>query len=131
MSLATSILNSPISIRQRPTQTSSFSPANIRVLDNDSCEFDNVRFLGTTLWTDFRLNGEGEAWFARQSAKRSIDDFTTIRNGDRRFTPEDSVGLHEISRAWLVDEMQKTFNGPTVVVTYHLPATPSIASSSG
>jgi Icc-related predicted phosphoesterase len=106
----------------------SSAPANIRVLDNDSCEFDNVRFLGSTLWTDFRLYGEGEAWFARQKAKRSIEDFTAIRNCDRRFTPEDSVGLHEISKAWLVDEMQKTFNGPTVVVTHHLPATPSIAS---
>ncbi|MFQ6005988.1 MAG: hypothetical protein ACE5OQ_10840, partial [Woeseia sp.] len=41
---------------------------------------------------------------------------------------EDSVQLHETSRAWLVTELQKTFNGRTVVVTHHLPATPSIAS---
>jgi Icc-related predicted phosphoesterase len=103
------------------------APANIRVLHNDSCEFDNVRFLGTTLWTDFRLYGEGEAWSARQRAMRSIDDFTTIRNGDRRFTPEDSVRLHESGKAWLVGELQKEFGGSTVVVTHHLPATPSIA----
>jgi len=106
----------------------SSAPANIRVLHNDSCEFENVRFLGTTQWTDFRLYGEGEAWFARQRAKRSIDDFTAIRNGDRRFTPEVSVALHEISMAWLVGELAKAFNGTTVVVTHHLPATPSIAT---
>lgn len=104
------------------------APANIRVLDNDSCEFDDVRFLGPTLWTDFRLNGEGEAWFSRQKARRSIDDFTAIRNGDRRFTPEDSVRLHESGKAWLVGELQKEFSGSTVVVTHHLPAAPSIAS---
>lgn len=104
------------------------APANIHVLDRNVFKIDGVRFLGTTLWTDFRLNGEGEAWFSRQKAKHSIHDFTTIRNGDRRFTPEDSVRLHEESKAWLVSELRNASKGPTVVVTHHLPATPSIAS---
>lgn len=102
--------------------------ANLQVLDQDDYKVDGTRFLGTTLWTDFRLYGEGEAWFSRQKAKYSIDDFTAIRNGDRQFTPEDSVGLHETSKAWLVSELRNSYEGPTVVVTHHLPATPSIAS---
>ena len=32
----------------------------IHVLDNDEVTIDGVRFLGTTLWTDFMLFGEGE-----------------------------------------------------------------------
>ena len=104
------------------------APGNLHVLDNDSREIDGVRFLGATLWTDFRIYGEGEAWFARQRARRSIDDFTVIRNGDRRFTPEDSVALHEISKAWLVGELMKAVDCRTIVVTHHLPASPSIAS---
>jgi predicted phosphodiesterase len=103
------------------------APGHIHVLDNDALELGSVRFLGTTLWTDFLLYGEGEAWFARQRAKRGMRDFTVIRNGDRRFTPEDSVQLHEASRAWLDSELQSDFNGPTVVVTHHLPAWPSIS----
>lgn len=114
-----------ISITQ---ELKSSAPGNIHVLDQDDYEFDGVRFLGTALWTDFRLYGEGEAWPARQRAKRSIDDFTAIRNGDRRFTPDDSVRLHEASKAWLIGELAKGFNGTTVVVTHHLPATLSIAS---
>ena len=106
----------------------SAAPANIHVLDRNVFEIDGVRFLGTTLWTDFRLNGEGETWFSRQKARRGIDDFMAIRNGDRRFTPEDSVQLHETGKTWLVSELRNTFNGPTIVVTHHLPATPSIAS---
>lgn len=106
----------------------SSAPANIHVLDQDDYEVDGVRFLGTTLWTDFRLYGEGETWFSRQKAKYSIDDFTAIRNGDRQFTPEDSVRLHETSKAWLVSELRSSYQGSTVVVTHHLPATPSIAS---
>jgi hypothetical protein len=33
---------------------------SIHVLDNDEVTIDGVRFLGTTLWTDFMLFGEGE-----------------------------------------------------------------------
>lgn len=109
-------------------QLKSGTPENIQVLDHDDYEIDGVRFLGTTLWTDFRLYGEGEAWFSRQKAKRSIDDFTAIRNEGRRFRPEDSVQLHEASKAWLVSELRNRFQGSTVIVTHHLPATPSIAS---
>ena len=44
------------------------------------------------------------------------------------FTPEDPVELHEASKAWLVSELQKEFDGPTVAVTHHLPALPWIDS---
>jgi len=103
------------------------APADIHVLNNDKLELDGIRFLGCTLWTDFRLHGEGEAWFARQRAKRLIEDFASIRNGGRRFTPEDSVELHEASKTWLVGELERKLDGPTVVVTHHLPASTSVA----
>ncbi len=103
------------------------APANIHVLNNDTLELDGVRFVGSSLWTDFKLYGEGEAWFARQRAKRLMEDFASIHNGARRFTPEDSVELHEASKAWLVAELETAFVGPTVVITHHLPASSSVA----
>jgi Icc-related predicted phosphoesterase len=103
------------------------APADIHVLNNDKLELDGIRFLGCTLWTDFRLHGEGEAWFARQRAKRLIEDFASIKKGGRRFTPEYSVELHEASKAWLVGELKNEFSGPTVVITHHLPASTSVA----
>lgn len=106
----------------------SAAPANVHVLNQDLCEVDNVRFLGATLWTDFRLYGESTATLSRQEAKGLLRDFTAIRNGDRRFTPEDSVQIHEANKAWLLSELGNAFRGPTVVVTHHLPATPSIAA---
>ena len=101
--------------------------ANIHVLSDSAHEFDGVRFLGATLWTDFKLYGEGEAWFSRGRARALIEDFVSIKSGGLLFTPEDSVELHEASKAWLVSELQKKFRGTTVVVTHHLPATLSIA----
>lgn len=103
------------------------APANVTVMSDDMLVLNGVRFLGSTLWTDFRLHGEGEAWFARQRARQSMNDFVRITNGERAFRPEDSVVLHEASRAWLVSQLKQDFEGPTVVVTHHLPASSSIA----
>jgi Icc-related predicted phosphoesterase len=103
------------------------SPPNIHVLNNDKAMIDGVRFVGSTLWTDFKLHGEGEAWFSRQRAKRSIEDFAAIKNCGRPFTPEASVDLHDESRAWIASMLGDHFDGPTVVVTHHLPASMSVA----
>lgn len=103
------------------------APDNIHVLSDDVLEFGGVRFLGTTLWTDFRLYGEAEVRSAQRSARRSMEDFRSIRNGKRPFTPEDSVELHEDCKSWLVGELARAFDGPTVVISHHLPAAPSIA----
>jgi len=109
-------------------QLKSGAPANVHVLERDALEIDGVRFLGTTLWTDFRFYGEGRARSSRQQARDHIQDFKSIRNGEQPFTPEDSVLLHDKSRSWLVKELRRQFDGPTVVVTHHLPASPSVAS---
>lgn len=101
--------------------------ANVNVLNNDVFVKGGVRFLGATLWTDFKFDGEGDAWFSRQSAKTLVDDFRSIRNGDRLFTPEDSVHLHRASVHWLVTELEREFSGPTVVITHHLPSSLSVA----
>jgi Icc-related predicted phosphoesterase len=103
------------------------SPQNIHVLNNDAIVLNGVRFLGSTLWTDFRLNGASEAWYARQWAKRSMEDFAAIKLGGRSFTPEVSVGLHDASRAWIASQLAIHFDGPSVVVTHHLPAAMSVA----
>ncbi|CAN5129495.1 metallophosphoesterase family protein [soil metagenome] len=103
------------------------APDNVHVLQDEAVKIDGVRIAGCTLWTDFKLYGEAEAWAARRYAGRMLNDFARIRNGERRFTPEDSVGLHARSKAWLVGELAKAFDGPTVVVTHHLPAALSVA----
>lgn len=103
------------------------APSNVQVLNEDSCEIGGVRFLGCTLWTDFQFDGRGEAWFARHAARKRMSDFALIRNGNRTFTPEDSVDIHRSSVSWLVTELEKEFDGPTVVITHHLPEALSVA----
>lgn len=103
------------------------SAANIQVLNDDKAVIDGIRFLGSTLWTDFQLFGEGNARVSCQHATQWLTDFKVIKYRGCAFTPEDSVELHEASRAWLDRELGTPFDGPTVVVTHHLPASMSVA----
>lgn len=58
------------------TELQAAAPDNITVLSNDAVVLDGVRFLGSTLWTDFKLYGEAEAGPARDRARRCMNDFS-------------------------------------------------------
>ncbi len=103
---------------------------NIRVLDNDEVIIEGVRFLGTTLWTDFMLFGEGEKRTAAiVQALKFMRDFSRIRVGaaaQALFTPADSAALFKIQAGWLEGKLSKPHAGPTVVITHHAPSRNSI-----
>ncbi len=102
------------------------APDNIHVLDDDQVVINGVRFLGSTLWTDFALFGEADKFFAMQTARQQMMDFSIIQNHDQRFTPEDAIKLHEASRDWLAIMLADVFDGKTVVVTHHAPSSRSV-----
>jgi predicted phosphodiesterase len=102
----------------------------VHVLCNDELILNDVRFLGTTLWTDFRLFGEGQQRAAAtREAVRCMHDFSRIRMGDSPgalFTPADSAALFEFQARWLERSLAEPFAGPTVVITHHAPSRRSI-----
>ncbi|HWP10971.1 MAG TPA: metallophosphoesterase [Ramlibacter sp.] len=102
----------------------------IRVLDDESQLVGNVRFLGSTLWTDFLLFGRGQArQAAMDAALRFMRDYSRIRLRDGSpdpFTPLDSAALFQRHAAWLAGELAKPHDGPTVVITHHAPSRSSI-----
>ena len=103
--------------------------SDVRVLDNEEARFRGVRFLGTTLWTDFRLFGAGERGAAAiGEAQKLIRDFSRIRAGDdgRLFTPADSQALFDAHAGWLERKLAEPYAGPTVVITHHAPSPRSI-----
>jgi predicted phosphodiesterase len=102
--------------------------SNVHFLDCDSVVIDGVRFIGATLWTDFRLNGGSlhDIASAKDIAKRCMNDFRCIWLHDKKFTPEDSVMLFEKSVQFLQAELEKPFAGKTVVVTHHTPSPRSV-----
>lgn len=99
---------------------------DVDFLDNDELIIDDTRFLGATLWTDFRLFGDENRRECMVEAINGLNDFRVIHEGHRHFTPMDSVVLHEESVKWLQEKLDTPFNGQTVVVTHHLPSEKSV-----
>ena len=101
--------------------------AGVHFLDDEAVVIRGVRFLGATLWTDFKLFGPIDAPYCMKDAMDYMSDFRLVREGDRGFTPVDSVRLHERSVGWLEASLAQPFDGETVVVTHHLPSSSSVA----
>ena len=92
--------------------------ANFYFLENSAVELNGIRFLGAILWTDMNQGNN----LVINAAKVGLNDFHVIRKDNRKFTPEDSIILHNQSVKWLKSELKKKFNGKTVVITHHLPS---------
>jgi predicted phosphodiesterase len=91
-----------------------------------------IRFLGTTLWTDFALYGAEKAQACMQEASRCMPDFKVIRVGasltegaapvPRALEPRGTVEYFQRSTRWLEEKLAEPFDGKTVVMTHHLPS---------
>lgn len=106
----------------------------LHLLDNAAVTIAGVRFLGCTLWTDFRLYGDDVAP-AMLDADMYRNDYRAIRVSPkyRRLRPFDTLELHRASRSWLERELAAepgtpTPGAPTVVVTHHAPTPRSLPS---
>ncbi len=95
--------------------------ANVRLLDNDETVLGGVRFLGSTLWTDFELLGRDDMQDIMAQSVEYVVDFRKIRLGNGALTPAQSVDLHRRAIAFLEARLLQPFDGETVVVTHHAP----------
>lgn len=99
--------------------------SHVHWLENRAIEIGGVRFLGCSLWTDFRLFGEERRAELMGKAGESMNDYARVSFGrgreKRKLLPTDTAALHDRSRIWLVEELAKPYPGPTVVVTHHAP----------
>ena len=102
----------------------------VQVLDNRELVMGGVRFLGSTLWTDFELfDDPQQRSAAKAEAQRLMRDFSRIRareSSPEIFTPDDSVRLFRHHAAWLESRLAEIHAGPTVVITHHAPSRHSI-----
>ena len=80
-----------------------------------------LRILGATLWTDYAVAGDPAA--AMTAAEREIYDHRLIRRseGSGFFSPVDALAEHRLSRTWLLRKLAEPADGPTLVVTHHVP----------
>ena len=111
---------------------------NVHLLDRGEVTLLGIRFLGATLWTDFKLDvarGTDVAQ-AMRDATYALNDFggairerQTDSMSTHRFTPLDAAREHSISRAWLHERLQVPVDesvAATVVITHHAPSARSM-----
>ena len=122
----------PIFLRQEASRV------GVTLLNCSECVLDGVRFLGATMWSDFRLFAdrakgmdarEREAIFERTcfEVERSISDFSCITApSTEKLRAVDLIVLHKQQRAWLAAVLARPFDGKTVVVTHHAPCARSM-----
>lgn len=101
------------------------------VLENESVEFclkgQKIRVIGATLWTNFKLFGDYE--MSSSIAKSWMNDHRMIRGRNEDIlTPQETALRHAESRAYIKGELQKPFDGKTIVVTHHVPAMSSVTA---
>ncbi|WP_338920307.1 metallophosphoesterase family protein [Pseudomonas silesiensis] len=94
---------------------------HVHVLENETLILDKTRFLVTTAWTDYSSTGDVVA--SKRAAWECMNDFAVIRadEGYRRLYPDDLIAKSKAAFAWLTQELEKPFDGQTVVVTHHAP----------
>ena len=111
-------------------------------LEREAVELDGVRFVGTTLWSDFdaiAMRGSPPVtrdgtpspspltWRMQQREKafRAANHYlktnSTLRSG-RRMLAEDLRELALDCQSWLRATLAQPFTGPTVVVTHFAPS---------
>ena len=113
--------------------------AGIHLLQGSAaCVIGGVRFVGTTLWSDWSLAGR---WLAPDAPERPADPIAdaaarmtdpvtgsreflgAIRNADGRpWRPADAMAAHARERTALLAKVREPHDGPTVVVTHHPPS---------
>jgi predicted phosphodiesterase len=94
---------------------------SIRFLDNEVADFGGVRFLGCTLWTDYRLTANRTQRQLMENAELRLNDHHLIHTQEGRFTAAMALAEHELSRAWLERQLDKPYDGKTVVISHHGP----------
>ncbi len=103
--------------------------AGIHLLMDEAIVIDGVRFLGASLWTDYDLYGTRAASMAEASQMMNDHRLIYPDTESGRLSPRRALEWHEASTRWLAEQLTPdAFDGPTVVVTHHLPHPNSIAA---
>lgn len=91
----------------------------LHVLHNKEFIHENVRFLGTTLWTDFAKNAN-----SMKLATYTMNDYKYITHKNDYLTPHSVFNFHIEAKKWLEKQLsdKDKINMKTIVISHHLPS---------
>jgi predicted phosphodiesterase len=102
---------------------------NVHFLNCSEYLHRNVRFIGATLWTDFKLLGDDTRSDAMREAESAMTDYKRIRlakKGYRKLRATDTAQFHAVHKSWIKKKLAEPFAGSTVVITHMAPSMQSV-----
>lgn len=106
--------------------------SHIHVLDNREVIIHGIRFLGSTLWTDFSAwhdphaasiaAGRGKHFY--ENGSKDFRKITSV--GYRKLLPYEMIKMAQENKNWLLQKFLEPFDGPTIVVSHHPPSLKSL-----
>lgn len=107
---------------------------DVNLLENDALKLGEITFLGTSLWTDFRLFGE-DRFAAFAEARARMNDFKQIKISrsaemywvkSKHLIPDLTSRRHRNSLEWLDCQLDGADPAKTVIISHHAPHLNSI-----
>lgn len=106
-------------------------PSNVTILENECVEYQGVRFLGATLWT----NLNNRCPMTEYTLKQGMNDYRYITWYDKeldvryKMTPLITAEMHNETLAYFKSELENNQDKKYVVLTHHAPTFKSIHPS--
>ena len=93
-------------------------PPGITLLNRGVEEYRGWYFVGATLWADF----DRAKAFTMLRAEDCMSDYHTVRNGNNRLMPNDTLAEHRETMEWLRTGLKHIEDKPVFMFTHHAPA---------
>lgn len=103
-------------------------PFNVTILENELVEYNNVIFMGATLWTDLNRNDPMTALVL----KDFLNDFRVITNlyANKgiytKLTPQFTSHVHRTTLDFFAEQLEQNRDKQFVIMTHHAPSYKSI-----
>ncbi|WP_121488407.1 metallophosphoesterase [Chryseobacterium sp. 7] len=100
--------------------------SNVHVLENSFVDIDDIRFHGSTLWTDFSIFGNPVQYGMLCQPK--MNDYKMIRRDPSysKMKTIDTFKIHQLSKQWLIESLEDSKGLKNIVVTHHAPSIQSV-----
>lgn len=102
----------------------SLLPSNVTLLENDVEEYEGIKFMGATLWTDLNKGDAITAWHLKSAMNdyRVIQNFYPTKNLYHKLTPDHTAEVHFKTKQYFKLILEEHRDKPFVVITHHAPS---------
>ncbi|MDR0193694.1 MAG: metallophosphoesterase [Myroides sp.] len=100
--------------------------SNIHVLEDSFVDIGNIRFHGSTLWTDFSIFGNPIEY--GMLCQEKMNDYKRIKRDPSysKLRSIDVYQIHQKSMRWLEQSLRESIAEKNIVITHHAPSLLSV-----